>query len=556
MHDLHDRGGKGNERAAEPALSNQTDIFLKPDSMIVASAVMEAIPAMVAVLDSDLNYVYANQRYVDIVNSSRPSWRGLKLFEYLPEYLHEQIKPRVARAAKGEAVSYYLDFVPRDGITRTILVNYHQLMSDANAGLFVMSGLDATDLRLAERRLAEAQKFETIGQLTGGIAHDFNNNIAAILGIFSLLKNVVSDGQLQGWIQTGIGAAEQCSKLTSQLLTFARRQTIQPSALNVESHINSVISLLLISMPDKISISFDNKTPDLAVYADPTQFESAIINLIFNARDALPNGGRIRIETALAKREGAAWFKVAATKCDKAAETADFVLVEVSDDGVGMTEEIANLAFEPFFTTKKRGGGSGMGLAMVDGFARQSAGAVELNTAEGLGTSVRLYLPRAERAEAYRKEAVITQPVTSVKLSVLVVEDEDDVAFVFQEMLRSMGHISITCKTAREALAIMESTDEIGVVLTDIMIGGAMSGLELRERILEQYPKVRVICTSGYQSFKSDSSIKLSSDIEFLPKPFSFDDLARQLDSGGARRRVKDAQAGKARATGASPQSD
>ena len=503
------------------------EIFLKPESMAVSRAVMEAIPAMVAVLDNQLNYIYANQKYVDTVNSAKPSWKGLKLFEYLPEYLHDKIKPRVERAAQGEALSYYLEFVPGDGISRTILVGYHRLGINTDSGLFVMTGLDATELKLAEQRLAEAQKFETIGHLTGGIAHDFNNNIAAILGIFSLLRNVITDDQMLGWIDKGVGAADQCSKLTSQLLTFARRQTIQPRALEVQDRVDSVIGLLRISMPSGITIVLEDGTHGSAVYADPTQFESAIINLVFNARDAMPNGGQIGIAMSLAGRTNGRWFKVPSAYGGLEAVPADFVLIEISDEGVGMTQDVARLAFEPFFTTKERGRGSGMGLAMVEGFARQSGGAVELNTAEGRGTSVRLYLPRAEVAGSYRNQSVIKQPVTGVKLSVLVVEDEDDVAFVFREMLHSMGHSTLACKTARDALAILETTEGIDVVLTDIVIEGSMTGLDLRERVLKLYPRVRVICTSGYQNYRSGGLI--GPDVEFLPKPFSFDELAKRM---------------------------
>ncbi len=516
-------------------MTNRTDIFFNPDAMIVSSAVMEAIPAMVAVLDSNLNYIYANQKYVDIVNSPRPSWKGLTLFEYLPEYLHDNVRPRVERAARGEAISYYLEFFPADGIPRTILVSYHRMRAEPDSGPsgtgpFVMTGVDATDLKVAERRLYEAQKFETIGHLTGGIAHDFNNNIAAILGIFALLRNAISNDQMLDWIDKGVGAADQCSKLTSQLLTFARRQTIQPRALKVKDSANAVIGLLRISMPGSIELTFEDQTPDSAVYADPTQFEGAIINLIFNARDAMPKGGHIRIGTSLARSHNGRWFKVGSAHAEAGEVPADFVLIEVSDDGIGMTKDVARLAFEPFFTTKDRGRGSGMGLAMVEGFARQSGGTVELNTAQGRGTTVRLYLPRAECAGNYRNKSVIKHPVTSVKLSVLVVEDEDDVAFVFCEMLQAMGHSTVTCKTAQDALAILEATAGIDVVLTDIVIEGAMTGLDLREHILSLHPKVRVICTSGYQNYRSGGLI--GPDVEFLPKPFSFEELAKRMVDG------------------------
>lgn len=536
MGDLSDQQGRGKPFSASSPANFGTEIFYKPESMAVSRAVMEAIPAMVAVLDNQLNYIYANQIYVNMVNSPQPSWEGLKLFEYLPAYLHEKIKPRVERATKGEAISYYLDFVPKDGNTRTILVNYHSLLPDDHGGLFVMTGLDATELKFAEQRLAEAQKFETIGQLTGGIAHDFNNNIAAILGIFSLLRNVVTDEKMLGWIDKGIGAADQCSKLTSQLLTFARRQTIQPRALGVNDHLRSVIELLRISIPLDISLSFADGAADVAVYADATQLESAVINLIFNARDALPRGGHVRIETSLARYRDGVWSKVAGTDLGTADEAPDFVMVEVADDGIGMTQEVAKLAFEPFFTTKERGQGSGMGLAMVDGFARQSGGSVELNTAPGRGTSIRLYLPRAERADHYAREAVIKQPSACAKLSVLVVEDDDDVAFVFREMLQSMGHSVRECNNALDALAILETTDDIDIVLADIMIRGKVTGLDLRERLLERYPNVRVICTSGYQDPNSGRSSVFNSEIEFLPKPFTYCDLATRLATGVSKK--------------------
>lgn len=500
------------------------DVFLEPQSMLVVSRVMEAIPAMLAVFRNDLSYIYANRRYVATVNSTKKTWKNLSATDYLPDYLHEFVLPRLARVVKGERVSYFVDIIPSDGITRTMHVTYEPFMSaDGNSNFFLMSGIDVTDLKVAQQRLYSAQRLEATAQLTGGIAHDFNNQLGVVVGTLSMLKTTEQSAKNLRLIELCQQAADRCTKLTSQLLSFGRRQALQPVSMTVAAHMESILSLARVSVLDNITLDVATEAAECSVFVDPTQFESTLLNLIFNARDSMPNGGKITIHSFLARNHGEEWLATDNIN-------AEFACIEITDEGIGMEPEVARRAFEPFFTTKLPGCGAGMGLAMVYGFVKQSGGHVELTTAPMRGTTVRLYLPRTERAEHYKRAVTLTKPPTGVRLHVLVVEDDAALADVISQMLVSLGHLTFICDNADDAFKILDRT-KIDVVLTDVLIRGPMNGLQLREQVLAEYPGAYVICTSGYPDPRTGAPYEFDSDIHFLPKPIKREELANALST-------------------------
>ncbi|MFV0297511.1 MAG: ATP-binding protein [Hyphomicrobiaceae bacterium] len=501
------------------------DVFLEPQSMLVVSRVMEAIPAMLAVFRNDLSYIYANRRYARVTNSSRTSWKGLTVTEYLPEYLHETILPRLAQAVAGEHVSYFVEIIPADGIARTMHVTYEPFIAgDGKSDFFLMSGIDVTDLKVAQQRLYAAQKLEATAQLTAGIAHDFNNQLSVVVGALSMLKNSEQSAANLRLIELCQQAADRSTKLTSQLLSFGRRQTLQPVAMSVAGHMDAILGLARISVPDNIGVKVAIGEADCSIFVDATQFESSLLDLIFNARDSMPDGGTITINAFLARKDGDTWLRTTES------EHAQFVCIEVVDEGLGMDPGVAQRAFEPFFTTKPLGNGAGMGLAMVYGFVKQSGGCVELTTAPMRGTTIRLYLPRAEHAEHYMRAVTLTKPPTAVRLHILVVEDDEGLADIVSQLLISLGHLTSRCDNADDARMIIVRT-KIDVVLTDVLIRGPVSGLELREEILQAHPDVHVLCMSGYPDPSTGTAYRLDSDIPFLQKPIRLTDLANALAS-------------------------
>ncbi|MCK5831113.1 MAG: response regulator [Methylococcales bacterium] len=503
--------------------------FLKPESMVVAQRVMESIPAMIAVFDTKLNYIYANQFYVQTVNSKHSNWKGKNLTEYLPAYLHEYILPRVKHVVHGESVSYYIDITPADNITRTILASYEPIFTHSGeTEFFVMSGFDATELKAAERRLSNAQKLEAIGQLTGGVAHDFNNQLTIIMGMLSLLKYDNLAPIALERLEVIITAAGRCANLTSQMLAFGRCQSLQPSSLSTKTLLKELWLLAKVSMQDNIDCSLKFKCEFDTIYVDPSRFESAILNLVFNARDAMPLGGSLRIQTLPAEETDGIWSPIY-TNNEQTAK-GNGILIEVMDDGVGMTPEAAERIFEPFFTTKSIGNGTGMGMAMVYGFVKQSGGDMEVITAPSLGSKIRIFLPRAEIYDTYQKKVILKPIPPKSSMKILVIEDNLQVASVVMEMLDILGHRPQQCQSGEVALDILRGNNFFDLVFTDIMICGEINGLELREILLTEFPTIRVICTSGYPDLPSGENHSLASDIEFLKKPIDLNILRDMLD--------------------------
>lgn len=496
--------------------------------MLVAQAIMDVMPIMIAVFDQDLRYVYCNKQYVKMTNSPRPDWANVHISDYLPPSAYEFIKDKLQRALKGERISFHLDLSGAEASQRVVLVNYYPIASDGGKTVCLMTGQDVTELKEAELRLFSAQKLETLGQLTGGIAHDLNNHMGVIVGNLSLLKMQVDDEKSLRRVEACRDAAGRCTKLTSQLLSFASRQPLKPRSLTVAEHLNPIEDMLGVSVASNIEINRKDAAPDAAISVDTTQFGSAIMNLVLNARDAMPDGGTISIETSVV-RSGEIVGAMSDQNPAPRRPDHELVRIEIRDTGQGMAPDVVKHAFEPFFTTKKEGAGSGMGLAMVYGFVRQSGGSIQIQSALGAGTSVRMFLPRVHSSAARAKACVDQTTAPEFTHTILVVEDNAEMAAATCDMLRAMGHVASTCDNASEALDIMSKEPQIDVVITDIMLRGHMTGLTLRQRIKERFPHVRTICVSGYQDQNAQRSYAAHPDIELIPKPFDYHELARRL---------------------------
>jgi PAS domain S-box-containing protein len=380
---------------------------------------------------------------------------------------------------------------------------------------------DATAERQQEAILLQAQRMEAVGQLTGGVAHDFNNLLTVILGNIELLEPRLKDELSQSLAGEAREAAEMGARLTDRLLTFARRQRLETKSLNLNEFALGLTELLRRTIGAPIDLS-TALAPDLwPTVADPAQVENAVLNLVLNARDAMPGGGRLVIET----------FNATLDDADIASapgmSPGDYVVLSVADTGHGMPPEVRARAFEPFFTTKAAGKGSGLGLATIYGFARQSGGNVTIYSEVGKGTTVNIYLPRAgERTE---QEAATAVPAVDAGRgeTVLVVEDDDRVRRLTVLRLTELGYRVVEAGHGAAALKILSETPDIDIVFSDLVMPGGISGFDLARQVRKRYPGMHVILTSGYSAELLDQAEVDELRLKVLRKPYRQAELAR-----------------------------
>ncbi|HEV3178653.1 MAG TPA: response regulator [Stellaceae bacterium] len=379
--------------------------------------------------------------------------------------------------------------------------------------------LDITYRRQLEQQLLQSQKLDAIGRLTGGIAHDFNNMLSVIIwNLDALTRSLKAGTKDQERVTNALGAALNCADLVRQLLTFARHQPHQPKVIDLCEMVSRMARLLGPVLGEHVRIEIRPGEGIWPIFADPAQVESALVNLAINARDSMPDGGTLTIECANMHQSGAALEPPAG----------DYVVVTVSDTGVGMPQDVVDRAFEPFFTTKAPGKGSGLGLSMVHGFIKQASGHVAIDSVVGAGTRIRLYLPRTTVAHPIDEETSADTKVEAPSRphAVLVVEDNAIVRSVAVARLEELGHSVLEADSAAAALELLASAASIDLLFTDVVIPGGMGGLDLARRALELRPGLRVIFTSGYAaSFNTIGELPG----EFLQKPYRDDDLRRVL---------------------------
>jgi signal transduction histidine kinase/ActR/RegA family two-component response regulator len=384
---------------------------------------------------------------------------------------------------------------------------------------------EIAEREMAEARLVQAQKMEAIGQLTGGVAHDFNNLLTAIVGSLELLLRRTDEEKLRRLAGNALQAAERGARLTAQLLAFSRRQRLTPAPLDVNRIIAGMGDLLARSIGAHVEVDKRLEEGLPRALADPTQLEVMILNLAINARDAMPGGGRLLIETRNLDRvpEPLAGELVPGR----------YVAICVSDTGVGMAPEVLQHAFEPFFTTKPQGKGTGLGLAQLYGFARQSGGSVRIDSEEGRGTSVTIYLPATE-AEAEVPRSAPSEGLRRRRGRILLVDDDDDVRSVAAAMVAELGYQVATAASGEEALSLLEG-GRFRLMVTDVAMPG-MNGVELGRRVRRLAPEMPILFASGYADVQT-FGVELS-DQALLRKPFRISEVAARLhhllDSGPA----------------------
>jgi nitrogen-specific signal transduction histidine kinase len=402
----------------------------------------------------------------------------------------------------------------------------------AERDLIYISGRDATletstaaELEDAHAALRQAQKMEAIGQLTGGVAHDFNNLLTVIRSSVDLLRRPDLDDRRRKRYIDAIGeTADRAAQLTAQLLAFARRQPLKAEVFDAVDSVRRLKAMLQTLVGANVVLEIEASCEACAVEADRGQYETALINMAVNARDAMDGRGRlsIQISTAEAIPGGRAASPVAGR----------FVVVSLNDTGPGIASSQLERIFEPFYTTKAVGKGTGLGLSQVYGFAKQSGGDVRVESSPGQGATFSLYLPATGKRMAEKAEpATVIEPAARRRNRVLMVEDNEEVGAFGRQLLTDLGYVVTLARNAVQAQALLEADPEsFDVVFTDVVMPGAINGLQLAKRIRETRPELPVILTSGYSDALANSE---GQGFDLLQKPYSVEALSRIIQQGG-----------------------
>lgn len=475
------------------------------------------------VFDADtLHFIQVNYGARRNMGYSSAEFRKLTPIDIKPDIdgpaFNKLIRP--LRDGVEDLVTFKTVHQRKDGSTYPVDVKL-QLMRTESPPVFAAVIQDITETERQEALLVQSQKMEAIGQLTGGIAHDFNNLLSVIIGNNELLGRAMGDDKrMRRFLDNSTGAAERAAQLTGQLLSFARKQSLEPKIVDPNELVLDMMDMLQRTLGEAIQIEANLAEDTGRMLADPVQVHNALLNLAINARDAMPDGGRLIIETSNVELDENA------VKSRADAEPGQYVRISVRDTGTGMTPEVRRRALEPFFTTKERGRGTGLGLSMVHGFAKQSGGHVDIYSELGYGTAISLYLPNADASPVMRLTGELRDDVALANgETVLVVEDDPSVREVTVDRLQHLGYRFLVAQDGNQALSILTAGTPVDVLLSDVVMPGGLTGIELVDLVRRDYPSIKLILCSGYaQDHKA-----LNPTIPWLRKPYTLSELAQAL---------------------------
>ena len=482
-------------------------------------------------LSSDLFSVCDAEGYLKAVNPAWTDLLGYRGDEVVGTFFGTWIHPEDRAAGQHALQALRRGESIKDFDVRIHAKNggYHWISwTFAPAGdVFYSVGRDVTQRKMLEEQLRQSQKMEAVGQLTGGIAHDFNNLLTGIVGSLDLLQTRMAQGRLDSlnrYIKAATSSANRAAALTHRLLAFARRQPLDPRPVDVNRLVRSMEELLRRTTSESIDLEMATADDLPLTLCDPNQLESAILNLAINARDAMPGGGRLIVETGLSRLDNA----YLAARED--VSPGQYVMICVSDTGTGMTPDVLEQAFDPFFTTKPIGEGTGLGLSMVYGFAKQSEGHVRIDSEVGRGTTVKIYLPayEGELAEADETPGLSEAHRAEAGETVLVVEDEPVVRSLILEILADLGYQALEAVDGPSGLRILESKQRIDLLVTDVGLPG-LNGRQLADHARLARPDLKVLFITGYAEQAAIAPGFLMPGMEMITKPFAIENLAVRI---------------------------
>ncbi len=511
-----------------------TDIKVAEEAVRTRDAWLRAIldnaPIQIALKDTDCRLMAVSGNTAAEFGFDNSAFIGRSTADFLPaEVAGRYLAADREVLATGEPRQQVV-VEDHGGRTRHLLNAKFPLRDDQGRIVGVCSlTSDITEMKEMEARLSQAQKMEAVGQLTGGVAHDFNNLLAVIQGNAELLA---ATGGGESYSQAIMRASRRGAELTHRLLAFSRQQSLQPKTIDLAELVEGLSELLLRTLGETVTIITVMADSLVPARADPGQVENALLNLAINARDAMPDGGELTIACRNATLDAAY------VKRNPEAIVGDYLLLEVTDNGSGMTADVLAHAVEPFFTTKPVGAGSGLGLSMVYGFAKQSNGHLEIESTLGRGTTVRLYLPRAGHVVEAEPPAPEASAPRGRGETVLVIEDDSEVRAMTVKMVEGLGYRVVDVPEATAARAVLENGAAVDLILSDVVLPGGVSGPQFAREVALQFPDLAVVFMSGYPAEAAMRDGVLDADTRLLNKPFQKQALAAVLREALAGRAV------------------
>jgi PAS domain S-box-containing protein len=500
--------------------------------------VLDSMLAQIAVLDSNGNIMAVNDAWrrfaaerlgdrVEPLSRTHVGGSYLDIWRSSFEVLESEamtVREGLQSLLRGERSSFTLEYSCRArDEKRWFLLSATPLKTEDGGA--AVSLLDITERLAMEEQLRQSHRLDAVGQLTGGVAHDFNNMLTVILGNAELLQEALErDVVHRELAEMIVGAANSAAELTKRLLAFARKQALNPMAVDSNQLIAGMYPLLRRTLAANLEIEMVAETDVWQALVDPAQLENAVLNLCINARDAMLGGGRLRIETKNVELDKG----YAAGQVD--VKSGQYVLITVTDTGCGIAPDVLRRVFEPFFTTKDKGKGTGLGLAMVYGFIKQSDGHIRIFSEPGHGTTVRMYLPRAVDDSTNSPVATGVFRITHGTETILLVEDDEQVRRFALSQLKSLGYNVLQAHNGLEAMELIERNERIDLLFTDVVMPG-MSGRQLVDAARQRRPGLKVLLTSGYNEDAIAHHGRLDHGVQLLPKPYRRRELAKRIRS-------------------------
>jgi PAS domain S-box-containing protein len=498
--------------------------------------ITDAMPALIAELNEHSIFQYVNKAYERWFHLPRNEIIGQNINNILEGEAYKLIKSDIEKALKGHEISSEGYLPDLDGNNHYIHTRFipHRNEDNQKYSCFVFIN-DLTDRKAAEEenqqlltQLHHSQKMNAIDKLTGGIAHDFNNQLGIIIGYLDMLKHTLeSNKKLSHWIDTAAHASLRCAELTRQLLSFSRNQTETKKPVNINDSIVAMESIISRSVTPKIKVEYKLDTDLWPSILNDGELQDTILNIVINARDAMPKGGELELTTR----------NVQLDKKDTSPLTdldpGEYAELIISDTGEGMSKQTQERLFEPFYTTKALDKGTGLGMAMVYGFTKRYGGHIKIQSKLNVGTTIHIYLPRLKENAGgisfHQNQEEHTSPLPGGNETILIVDDEEELLQLSSTYLEDLGYKTLTAQNANKALEVLNKNPCIDLIFSDVVMPGEMNGYELIEKVLEINSKTKFLLTSGFTSNAMEQNISEKLISNLLIKPYRKDVLARSI---------------------------
>jgi len=489
-------------------------------------AIMDHSPAVIYIKDTEGCYTFINQQFEQLFHITHEGIMGKTDYDIFPKDVadvfqyNDKAVLETRHAIKSED-AVLLD----DGLYTFVSIKFP--LFDEVDEIYSVCGIstDISDYKQQEEQLRRGQKMDAIGQLSGGIAHEFNNQLGVIIGHLDFLDNyTINDKKSHTWVETAIRGTLRCMDLTRQLLTFSRRQATEKTVVDLNVALKELQTMIVRSITPEVEVQYCLADDLQLTEIDPGEFHDAILNMVINARDAMPSGGKLLIETSNK------YLDKDYASVNSGIEVGDYVRLVLSDTGAGMDEVTQERIFEPFFTTKPEGKGTGLGMSMVYGFVKRYGGYIKVYSERGVGTAMHLYLPCSTDIEATIKvdnedEGYLPTGTETI----LIVDDEDDLLQLANQYLSGLGYQTRLATSAAQALEILEAGEEIHLLFSDVVMPGGINGYELAQQATKQWPDLKVLMTSGFTSKTMNQNGLANFSAYLLNKPYRVGELAQRV---------------------------